>query len=73
MKVYTYREAQKKLGEVLKRAREDGEVRIRHSDGSEYALRPQPSRDSPLNVPAVETDVSASEIVEAIRESRARM
>jgi hypothetical protein len=72
MRVYTYSEARRKLADLLNRANEDGEVRIRRQDGTEYLLRPRKSRGSPLNVPAVDTDLQAEEIVAAVREGRER-
>jgi hypothetical protein len=70
MRVYTFSEARRKLADLLTRASEEGEVRIRRQDGTEYVLRPRPRRGSPLDVPSVDTDVSAEEIVAAVRESR---
>jgi hypothetical protein len=68
MNTYTYDEAEGRLGDLLDEAREAGEVRIRMADGTEYTLRPRPR--SPLDVPAVTTDVRADEIVAAVRVGR---
>ena len=72
MRVYTYSEARRKLAHLLNRANEEGEVRIRRQDGTEYLLRPRKQRGSPLDAPAVDTDPQAEEIVAAVRESRER-
>jgi hypothetical protein len=56
----------------LDQAGEEGEVRIRRHDGSEYILRPRRREGSPLDVPAVNTEVSTEEIVAAVREGRER-
>jgi len=72
MRVYTYSEARRKLADLLNQASEKGEVRIRRKDGAEYVVRPRRSEGSPLDVPPVETDISAEEIVSAVRESRER-
>jgi len=70
MKVYTYSDARRLLAQILDEAREEGEVRVRRQDGSEFAIRPVKTIGSPLDVPAVQTDITRSEILAAIRESR---
>ncbi len=72
MKVYTYSEARQKLSAVLDRAKAEGEVRIKRRDGGEFIVRPARRRGSPLDVEGVDTDVTAEEIVESIREIRER-
>ena len=72
MKVYTYSEARRKLATLLDQASETGEVHIRRKDGQEYVVRPHRRQGSPLDVPAVEADLSAEEIVSAVREGRER-
>ncbi len=72
MRVYTYSEARQNLADLLDQAGEEGEVRIRRRDGSEYVLRPRRREGSPLDVPSVSTGVSAEEIVAAVREGRER-
>lgn len=72
MKVYTYSDARQRLARLLDEARDEGEVRIRRRDGTEFAVRPVIRRGSPLDVSGVRTDVARDEIVSAIRESRER-
>lgn len=72
MRVYTYSEARQKLADLLTRASEEGEVRIRRQDGTEYVLRPRARYAPPLDVPLVGADVNAGQIVAAVRESRER-
>ena len=72
MKVYTYSEARQRLARLLDEAREGGEIRIKRRDGSEFAVKPIRSRRSPLDVPGVDTGVTAEDIVAAVRESRER-
>lgn len=72
MKVYTYSEARQKLSAVLDTAKADGEVRIKRRDGGEFIVRPAQRRGSPLDIEGVDASVSASEIVEAVREVRER-
>lgn len=72
MKVYTYSEARQRLAELLDKAREGGEIRIRRRDGSEFVLRSVRPTGSPLDVPGVDAGVSRKEIVAALREVRER-
>lgn len=72
MRVYTYSEARQNLADLLDRAGNEGEVRIRRRDGSEYVIRPRRRETSPLDVPPVRANVSAEEIVAAVREGRER-
>ena len=72
MRVYTYSEARQNLADLLDRAGDEGEVRIRRRDGSEYVIRPRRSETSPLDVPPVRAEVGAEEIVAAVREGRER-
>lgn len=72
MKVYTYSEARQKLSAVLDTAKADGEVRIKRRDGGEFIVRPAQRQGSPLDIEGVDASVSASEIVEAVREVRER-
>lgn len=72
MRVYTYSEARQNLADLLDQAGDEGEVRIRRRDGSEYVIRPRRREGSPLDVPPVSARVSAEEIVAAVREGRER-
>jgi hypothetical protein len=72
MKVYTYSEARQKLSDVLDRAKVEGEVRIKRRDGGEFVVRPAQRRGSPLDVEGVDTDVTAEDIVDVVRELRER-
>jgi antitoxin Phd len=72
VKVYTYSEARKRLARVLDEAKAGIEVRIKRRDGSVFALRPVQSTRSPLDVPGVDTGLSAEDILGALRESRER-
>lgn len=70
MKTYTYTEARQQLAGLLDEATREGEVRIRRRDGRLFVLQPMRSKRSPLDVPAVETDVTLAEILDFIREGR---
>ena len=70
MEVYTYSEARQKLAEVLRQAESSGKVLIRRKDGRTFALVPEKSLSSPLDVPSVKAKISTKEIVDIIREGR---
>ncbi len=72
MEVYTYSEARQKLARVLDEAESKGKVIIRRKDGRTFALVPEQSPGSPLDVPSIKTDVSTREVVSIVRESRRR-
>ncbi len=73
MRVYTYSEARQQLARLLDEAREQGEIRIKRRDGSEFSVQPVRRTASPLDVPGIETGISREDIVAAIRESRERL
>lgn len=72
MNVYTLSEARQRLAAVLEEAQRKGAVRIKRRDGSEFEIAPVRPKASPLDVEGVDLDLSAEEIVSAIRETRAR-
>jgi PHD/YefM family antitoxin component YafN of YafNO toxin-antitoxin module len=72
MTTYTYSEARQRLAEVLDCARKEGQVRIRRRDGQVFLLIPEQTKGSPLDVKGIDLDISAEEIVEAVREGRVR-
>lgn len=72
MQVYTYSEARQKLSTVLEQAENTGKVLIRRKDGRTYALVPEKSASSPLDVPSIKAKITAKEIVNIVREGRER-
>ena len=72
MDIYTYSEARQKLASVLDEAESSGKVLIRRKDGRTFALVPEKTTRSPLDVPSIRTDVSTREIVSILRKGRAR-
>ena len=72
MQVYTFSEARQKLASILEQASKDGEVLIKRRDGRSYVLKPETSAKSPLDVKGVDLRLSASEIVDFVREGRER-
>jgi hypothetical protein len=72
MQVYTYSEARQKLATVLEQAESTGKVLIRRKDGRTFALVPETTFSSPLNVPSIKANITTREIVDIIREGRER-
>lgn len=72
MKVYTFSEARQNLAEVLEEARRKGVVHIKRRDGQEFLVTPTKGKDSPLDVEGVALNLTADEIVSAVREGRER-
>jgi hypothetical protein len=68
--VYTYSEARQKLATILDEADREGEVRVRRRDGRVFVIRPERGVESPLDVPGIDLDMPAEEIVGFIHEGR---
>jgi hypothetical protein len=68
----TYLETQESLSVLLERAREEGEVRIRRTDGQIFVLKPENPQRSALDVAGIDLGISTNEIVEFVREGRER-
>jgi prevent-host-death family protein len=71
-KTYTYSEARQNLASVLDQAEQDGEVRIIRKSGKIFVIRPDSPSRSPLDVPGIQLNLTADEIVNIVREGRAR-
>ncbi len=72
MHVYTYSEARQKLSSVLKQAEDIGKVLIKRKDGRTFALTPEKSKTSPLDVPTIKANITTDEIVGIVRDGRER-
>ena len=72
MKIYTYSEARQKLALVLEQAENTGKVLIRRKDGRTFALVPEKSAASPLEVPSKKAKITTQEIVDIVRQGRER-
>jgi hypothetical protein len=72
MRVFTYSEARQNLAKLLMLAQTE-EVCIKRKDGSIFILRTEKeSPKSPFDVPGIKTQATTQDILEAVRESRAR-
>lgn len=72
MQVFTYSEARQKLARLLDEAASSGKALIRRRDGRTFAVTPERSARSPLDVPGIDTDVTTQEILDYLREGRER-
>ncbi len=72
MQVYTYSEARQKLSSVLDKAEVSGKVLIRRKDGRTFALAPERSETSPLDVPSIKARISTDELVSIVKKERCR-
>jgi antitoxin Phd len=70
MKVYSYSEARQRFADVLRNAKREGQAQIRRRDGQLFLVQPANRTGSPLDVPAVETNLTARQLVNLVRESR---
>lgn len=72
MDVYTYTEARQHLSSLLDEAESTGKVIIRRKDGRRYAVVPELSPVSPLDVPTFEMNVTVKEVIKLVRRLRVR-
>ena len=72
MQVYTYSEARQNLSSVLDKAEVSGKVLIRRKDGRTFALEPERTATSPLDVPSIKARLSTDELVSIVRNERGR-
>lgn len=68
--LYTYSEARQNLASLLDKVIKEGEVKVKRQDGTIFVIRVEPRQNSPLDVPGVDVDLSADEIVQFVREGR---
>ena len=72
MKIYTYSQARQQLASLLDQVVREGSVRIRRRDGTLFRVEQVSGGRSGLDVPGVDADVTAEEIVAVVRDGRAR-
>ncbi len=70
MVVYTYSEARQKLASVLDQVLLEGEVRIKRRDGQVFVIKVDVEQGSPFDVAGIDLEISATEIVQFVREGR---
>lgn len=73
MTIYSYTEARARLAALLDQAQSEGQVKLRSQDGRLFVIRPErPVKASPFDVRSIQLPITKGDILEAIRESRAR-
>lgn len=72
LKMQTYTETQENLTVLLERANDEGEVRIKRTNGQVFVLKPERSKRSPLDIAGINLGVTTEEIVDFGREGRER-
>lgn len=72
MKIYTYSQARQNLAKVLDEDKNDGEVRIKRRDGNTFTLKPVSQNTSPLDIEGIDSDLTAEELTQIVREGRER-
>jgi PHD/YefM family antitoxin component YafN of YafNO toxin-antitoxin module len=70
MKNYNFSQARQQFATILEEARKEGAVRIQRRDGQSFILRPEVSKESPLDVEGVDVGLATGELVSIVRESR---
>ena len=68
----TYTETQENLSVLLERANDEGEVRIKRTNGQVFILKPERAKRSALDIAGIDLGVSTKEIVDFVREGRER-
>lgn len=75
MEAYTYSSARQNLSRLLDIALEQGEVKIKRRDGTNFIIRPEQEKrpKSPFDVKGVQVEsITKEEILKSIKESRKR-
>ena len=68
----TYTETQENLSVLLERANDEGEIRIKRTNGQVFILKPEGAKRSALDIAGIDLGVTTEEIVEFVREGRER-
>ena len=72
MKEYSFTEARQHFASLLEEAKREGVVCVKKRDGESFYIKPAIQRKSPLDIKGVNLSVSASEIVDIVKEGRER-
>ena len=73
MTTYTLTQARRNFSQLLAQARKHGKVIIRGKAGENYTLSAPKEKRSPLDVKGIGLNLTKSEILEIIKESRDRV
>lgn len=73
MMIYTSSEVQKQFSTLLKKAMSEGQIKFKTKDGQIFIIRPEiQPKTSPFEVRSIKLPITRLDILEAVRESRAR-
>jgi hypothetical protein len=73
MIAYTVSEVKQQFSTFLKKALSEGQIKFKTEDGQIFVIRPEISaRKSPFEISNIKLPITKMDILEAIRESRAR-
>jgi hypothetical protein len=73
MIIYTISEVKQQFSTLLKKALSEGQVKFKTKDGQVFVIRPETSaKKSPFEVRSVKLPITKADILDAVRESRAR-
>ena len=72
MREYSFTEARQHFASILNEAKKEGVICVKKRDGEAFYIRPAMPQKSPLDVKGVNLNISSSDIIDAIRESRER-
>jgi hypothetical protein len=65
-------ETQENLSDLLERASDEGEVRIKRNNGQIFILKPERTKPSAFDIAGIDLGISTKEIIEFVREGRER-
>jgi len=72
MQIYSYSEARQNLAVLLEQAEDTGKVLIRRKDGQTFAVVPEKTAASPLDVPSIKVSMTTEQLIDIIRNGRER-
>jgi len=72
MQIYTDSEAVRNFAILLEQAENAGKVLIRRKDGQTFAVVPEKTAASPLDVPSIKVNMTTEELIDIIRNGRER-
>jgi len=72
MQTFKTPQTKKDFNTIIDAAQKNGFAMIQWSDGTIFSLRRESVEKSPFDVPGIKIDITRDEIVEIVREGRAR-
>jgi hypothetical protein len=73
MMVYTVSEVKQQFSALLNKALSEGQIKFKTDDGQIFVIRPEiTAKMSPFEIRSIKLPITKRDILEAIRESRAR-